>query len=203
MPEQSMGFLLDLVGAERGRAIVANAGFPVYAVNRRLAHGFRISRWGYETEDGDPVVITHVAVLARLSRGDQDGTLEVASSPADVAREPDSASLAVSGLESMLLDDATRAPSWHALPDSSRDQRLAELLDEIAQQVDRNERSRLEVQADGHSATFVLIRDASGAWCAAATLGASIVKITSRNVTPVNGELALDRIVEPSLYISD
>jgi hypothetical protein len=164
---------------------VRPAGFAVYAITPSLADGFRISRWGYESQDGDPVLITHVAVSARLSRSDRHGTLEVASSPADLARETDSTSLAASGLESMLLDDAVSAPSWHALADSARDQRLAELLDEIGEQVTRNEHSRLEVKVDGRSVTFALVRDASGAWCAATTLGSSVVKITSRNVTPV------------------
>jgi hypothetical protein len=103
----------------------------------------------------------------------------------------------------VLLDDAMRTGKWQAMPASERDQGLTEMLDEVGEQAARSESSEVDVTVDGRSLTFALARDNAGAWCAAATLKSVVVKITSHEVDPLSHQLALVRIVEPSVYFRD
>src|SRR5262249_35148698 len=115
----------------------------------------------------------------------------------------DSRSEAASGLASVLLHDAMRAGEWQAMPASERDQGLTEMLDKVSEQAARSESSELDVTVDGRTVTFALARDIAGAWCAAATLDSVVVKITSHQVDPQRDQLALVRIVEPSVHFRD
>ena len=182
---------------------MTNAGFAVYALCSNLGERSNVNRWGTEGEQDGPASITHVVVSTRISRRDARRTLSVSSSPVDPVTATDSGSDAASGLASVLLDDAMRTGKWQALPASERDQALTEMLDEVGEQVARSESSEVDVIVDGRTVTFALARDIAGAWCAAATLESVVVKITSHQVDPVSHQLALVRIVEPSVYFRD
>jgi hypothetical protein len=198
-----MRFLLDLGGAERDRAIVANAGFAVYAIDANLGERSRVNRWGTEGEQDGPASFTHVVVSTRISRREALGTVSVSSSPVDPVHATDSSSEAESGLASVLLDDAMRAGKWQAMPAIERDQGLTEMLDKVGEQAARSESSEVDVTVDGRTVTFALARDIAGAWCAAKDLESVVVKITSHQVDPLSHQLALVRIVEPSIYFRD
>ena len=77
------------------------------------------------------------------------------------------------------------------------------MLDEVGEQVARSESSEVDVTVDGRRVRFALAGDIAGAWCAAATLESVVVKITSHLVDPLSQQLALVRIVEPSVYFCD
>jgi hypothetical protein len=198
-----MRFLGDLGGAAHDRAIVTNAGFAVYALDSNLGGRSRVNRWGTEGEQDGPATFTHVVVSTPISRRDARGTISVSSSPVDPVHATDSSSEAASGLASVLLDDAMRAGSWQAMPASERDQDIAEMLDKVSEQAARSESSEVDVTVDGRTVTFALARDIAGAWCAAAALESIVVKITSHQVDPLSHQLALVRIVEPSVYFRD
>jgi hypothetical protein len=89
------------------------------------------------------------------------------------------------------------------MPTSERDQGLAEMLDKVSEQAARSESSEVDVTVDGRTVRFALARDIAGAWCAAAALESVVVKITSHQVDPLSHQLALVRIVEPSVYFND
>ena len=124
-------------------------------------------------------------------------------SPVDPAHATNSSSEAASGLASVLLDEAMRACKWQAMPASEREQGLAEMLDKLNEQAARSESSEVDVIVDGRTVTFALARDIAGAWCAAAALKSVVVKITSHQVDPLSHQLALVRIVEPSVHFLD
>src|ERR1700729_3669318 len=104
-----MSFLGDLGGAAHDRAIVANAGFAVYALDWNLDGRSRVNLWGTEGEQDGPATFTHAVVSTPISRRDARGTISVSSSPVDPVHATNSSSEAASGLASVLLDDAMRA----------------------------------------------------------------------------------------------
>jgi hypothetical protein len=187
----------DLHDDPNGEAkIVGLAQFQVYTLPPELVSNRSVSEWGTKDSTLTSVAISHVVRVDGRSV-----EIRVSSAAASEHVRSDDLSRAAGALAGQLFTDLIelgRDGDLFEISPEARSLRLEELRREAHERADRAMRGQVELAVDGKTAPFALVREESGSWCAAATVGDVSVTVGSDAFEPAAVQLVT--IKDPNAY---